>query len=55
MSGDGDEYHTIDGMVSVYKNITDGQLSIIPGCSHVVFFCNFPAVCAAIEPFVKVK
>jgi pimeloyl-ACP methyl ester carboxylesterase len=53
MSGDRDQYHPVEGMIAVYKNMKNAQLSFIPGCSHVVFFCNFPAVWAAIEPFVK--
>lgn len=53
MSGDRDKYHTVEGMIAVYKSIKNAQLSFIPGCGHVVFFCNFPAVWAAIEPFVK--
>jgi pimeloyl-ACP methyl ester carboxylesterase len=53
MSGDSDGYHSPDGMLSVYKNVKSAQLSIIPGCGHVVFHCNFPAVWAAMEPFMK--
>jgi pimeloyl-ACP methyl ester carboxylesterase len=52
MSGDRDVYYSVDSMTSVYKGIKNAQLSFIPGCGHVVFFCNFPAVWAAIEPFV---
>lgn len=55
MGGDRDQYHPIEGMISVYKDIKNSQLSVIPGCGHVVFFCNFPAVWAAIEPFVTLK
>jgi pimeloyl-ACP methyl ester carboxylesterase len=53
MSGDRDEYHTVEGMIKAYRSIKAAQLSVIPGCDHVVFFCNFPAVWAAIEPFLK--
>lgn len=53
MSGDRDQYHNVEGMTIVYRNIKNAQLSFIPNCGHVVFFCNFPAVWAAIEPFLK--
>lgn len=45
MSGDRDQYHTVEGMINVYKNIKiNAQLSFVPGCDHVVLFCNFAAV-----------
>ena len=28
------------------------QLAVIPGCDHVNFFCNFPAVWESMKPFV---
>jgi pimeloyl-ACP methyl ester carboxylesterase len=51
--GDRDDYVSVESAVSCAKAITRSQLSIIPGCSHVVFFCNFPAVQEAIGPFLK--
>lgn len=53
MSGDRDAYHSIEDVVKCAKSISKSQLSIIPGCSHVVFFCNFPAVWEAIDPFLN--
>ncbi|GAB3175175.1 alpha/beta fold hydrolase [Telluribacter humicola] len=53
MSGDRDGYHTVEGVVAASRMIPKSQLSIIPGCSHVVFYCNFPAVWEAISPFIK--
>lgn len=53
MAGDRDDYLSQEAMVSCAKAISNSQLSIIPGCSHVVFFCNFPAVREAIAPFLK--
>lgn len=53
MSGDQDAYHTPEGVVSAAKMIPRSLLSIIPGCNHVVFFCNFPAVWEAIAPFIR--
>ncbi len=53
MSGDQDTYHSVEEVVAAAKMISKAQLSIIPGCSHVVFDCNFPAVWEAITPFIK--
>jgi pimeloyl-ACP methyl ester carboxylesterase len=53
MGGDRDDYISPESMVSCAKAISNSQLAIIPGCSHVVFFCNFPAVREAIGPFLK--
>ena len=52
MSGDKDDYHNVDGIVAAAKMIHRSRLSIIPGCSHVVFFCNWPAVWESIKPFL---
>lgn len=53
MSGDRDAYHSMEDVLKCAKAIPNAQLSIIPGCNHVVFFCNFPAVWEAISPFLK--
>jgi pimeloyl-ACP methyl ester carboxylesterase len=53
IGGDRDDYISPEAMVSCAKAIPNSRLSIIPGCSHVVFFCNFPAVREAIGPFLK--
>lgn len=52
MAGDRDGYNSIDRMVACAKAIPDHQLAIIPGCDHLIFFCNFPAVWEAMSPFV---
>ena len=53
MSGDRDDYQSLEGIVKCVKAIPDARLSIIPGCRHVVFYCNFPAVWEALQPFLK--
>lgn len=53
MAGDKDEYTPTEDFVKCKKAIKNAQLSIIPGCGHVIFYCNFPAVWAALEPFLK--
>jgi pimeloyl-ACP methyl ester carboxylesterase len=53
MGGDRDGYLDVSHFVAAQKAIAKSQLSIIPGCDHVVFFCNFPAVWQAIVPFLK--
>jgi pimeloyl-ACP methyl ester carboxylesterase len=54
MAGDRDNYNSTEAFVKCAKEIKGAQLSIIPGCHHVVFFCNFPAVWEAIQPFLKI-
>ncbi|MBC7828350.1 MAG: alpha/beta hydrolase [Chitinophagaceae bacterium] len=53
MAGDKDNYSNIDKVVSSYKQIPGAMLSIIPGCGHVIFYCNFPAVWEAMKGFVN--
>lgn len=53
MAGDRDEYSSTSDFLLCKKLIANAQLSIIAGCGHVVFYCNFPAVWAAINPFLK--
>jgi pimeloyl-ACP methyl ester carboxylesterase len=52
MAGDRDEYNSTEAVVKCAQSIHGSQLSIIPGCHHVVFFCNFPAVWESIKPFL---
>jgi pimeloyl-ACP methyl ester carboxylesterase len=53
MNGDNDGYSSIDEFIQIAKYVPNAQVSLIPGCHHVIFFCNFPAVWAAMEPFLK--
>ncbi len=53
MNGDRDGYSTIDEFIQCAKYIPKAQVAMIPACHHVLFFCNFPAVWASIEPFLK--
>lgn len=53
MSGDRDAYTSIEKVINCAKAISFSQLSIIPGCHHVVFFCNFPAVWESVKPFLS--
>jgi len=53
MAGDRDDYNATENVVKCAKSIPGAQLSIIPGCHHVVFFCNFPAVWDSITPFLS--
>jgi pimeloyl-ACP methyl ester carboxylesterase len=50
MAGDQDR---LDAVVLSHRGISGSELSIIPGCGHVVLYCNFPAVWEAIVPFLK--
>ncbi|MEM9142346.1 MAG: alpha/beta hydrolase [Bacteroidota bacterium] len=53
MAGDGDEYSSPDTLLKAHKWIKQSQLSLIPGCGHVVFYCNWNAVWASVAPFLK--
>lgn len=52
MNGDQDGYSTIDEFIQCAKYIHNAQVALIPGCYHVIFLCNFPAVWASIQPFL---
>ena len=52
MNGDQDGYSTIDEFIQCAKYIHNTQVALIPGCYHVIFFCNFPAVWACLQPFL---
>lgn len=52
MNGEHDDYHTVDDLMRVYKTIPNADLSVIPGCHHVIFHCNFPAVWESMKEFL---
>lgn len=52
MNGDADDYYPVDALVKIFHNIAQAQLSIIPGCRHVIFYCKFPAVWEAMRGFL---
>lgn len=52
MTGDRDDYNRTEDVLKCAGSIQHAQFSVIPGCHHVVFFCNFPAVWEAIRPFL---
>ena len=53
MSGELDQNAPLATVIAAYQMIPNCQLSIIPNAGHVVFFQNFPAVWASIQPFVQ--
>ena len=53
MGGDQDAYESVEQFAKAAKAIPKSQLSIISGCGHVIFFCNFPAVWEGMRPFVQ--
>jgi pimeloyl-ACP methyl ester carboxylesterase len=52
MAGERDSYNHLDNVLICARAIPDHQLSIIPGCDHVILYCNFPAAWEAMKPFV---
>ncbi len=55
MAGDQDEYSNASACVAAYEYIPKANLSIIPGCGHVIFYCNFPAVWESMKGFLGFK
>jgi len=55
MGGDRDEYSSPEAFLTVHQFLADSQLSIIPGCSHVILYCNFPAVWESMKIFLGYK
>ncbi len=52
MSGDKDDFATPEAAEVAHQHIANSQLSIIPGCGHVILYCNFPAVWASMQLFL---
>ncbi len=55
MNGDKDDYSSINSFINCARAIKGSQVSIIPGCRHVIFYCNFPAVWESMKPFLNIK
>ena len=55
MSGDTDEYSSPQNVLAAHNSIPNSQVSIIPGCGHVILFCNLPAVWESMKPFLAIK
>ena len=52
MAGDHDEFSDLASCLAAHQYIPNSLLSIIPGCGHVIFYCNFPAVWESMQPFL---
>jgi pimeloyl-ACP methyl ester carboxylesterase len=55
MSGDDDKFSSPEECVAAHRYLPDSQLSIIPGCGHVILYCNFPAVWESMKIFLGYK
>ena len=55
MSGDADEYSSPERVLAAHQAIPNSQLSLIPGCGHVILSCNFPAVWESMKPFLGIR
>ncbi|HMJ70871.1 MAG TPA: alpha/beta hydrolase [Cyclobacteriaceae bacterium] len=55
MAGDRDHGHSVEKCTIVHRNIKNSQLSIVPDCGHVVFYCNFPALWESMKPFIGIQ
>lgn len=54
MGGDRDGGHPVEKLTIAHRNIKNSQLSIVPNCGHVVFYCNFPSLWEGIKPFLGI-
>ena len=52
MGGDEDEYSGPEENLAAHQYLPDSRLSIIPGCGHVILYCNFPAVWESMRTFL---
>jgi len=55
MSGDADEFSSPEECTAAHRYLPDSRLSIIPGCGHVILYCNFPAVWESMKIFLGYK
>jgi len=55
MGGDADEFSSPEELLAVHQYLPDSHLSIIPGCGHVIMYCNFPAVWESMKIFLGFK
>lgn len=53
MNGEKDQYFSLSQTLACYESIPNASLAVIPQCGHVIFYCNFPAVWASTEAFLK--
>ncbi len=52
IAGDKDPYVSAERNIQLYRLLPEASLSLIPGCEHVVLYCNSAAVWEAIHPFI---
>ena len=50
--GEDDANAPLDTVIAAYRMTPDADLSVIPNAQHPVFIVNFPAVWAAVQPFL---
>jgi len=55
MSGDADEFSSPEACIAAHRYLSDSRISIIPGCGHVILYCNFPAVWESMKIFLGYK
>lgn len=53
MNGERDGEYPIETILAYHKEIPMSFLSIIPACSHVIFFCNFSAMWESMHWFLR--
>jgi pimeloyl-ACP methyl ester carboxylesterase len=53
MAGDRDDYTRLDHFLAIFYLLPKGQLSLIPGCGHVVLSCKGPLVIQIVSDFLQ--
>ncbi|MFT4031164.1 MAG: alpha/beta hydrolase [Siphonobacter sp.] len=53
LAGDHDPYFRLEKLIETFRLLPKGQLACVPGCGHVVLYCNFPAVWEDISSFIN--
>lgn len=53
LAGDKDQYSDPETLLKAHNYLKESHLSIVPACGHVVFYCNWNAVWAVVEPFLN--
>lgn len=53
--GENDKNAPLDTVLSAYKMLPNGNLSVIPNAPHTAFITNFPAVWTVVKPYLNLQ
>ena len=52
INGEKDDYYTPESFETCFGYIPNAQKVLVPGCGHVILYCNFPLVLESIQAFL---